>query len=213
MHLVRIFSVIGALGTVATGAALLNQRARARVMSAEIDNLAHRFDEIHTAAVHPQLPELHLTVETAPRPDVSVTPTGVAPPVTPSEPAPTPEETEFRVQEALHAQADTYARTFEEEPIDPEWSVWAEGSIQLAAGRATGIRVISAHCKSSLCKLDYSLEDSANPTSALRDCVQQLPWNSTAFNNVDTQKHVGLAYIAREGFGLPEVAAANTAQR
>jgi hypothetical protein len=144
---------------------------------------------------------------------VVVQPPAAGPSAVASAPAPSaeppradsPEEAEYRLQESLRLRSATYERAFDAEPLDPEWHSYAEDAIQRAATDAGALAGVTARCKSSLCRVDYSLKDPAVASTALQQCVSRLPWQSVAFNTVDTQSNSGHAYVVREGFDLPPV--------
>lgn len=101
-----------------------------------------------------------------------------------------------------------YQQAFEREPRSPAWSGGMEETVRAAYPASAGVDAVllSAECRSSLCRLEFRYADAdarALHLSALSHEFEDLPSAAYAYPDERTTKSRVVAYFARKGFELP----------
>jgi hypothetical protein len=129
----------------------------------------------------------------------------------PAVPAPTPplssQEKERRANVFHQARQQLYDDAYARESPDPEWSRSAAQTVlERYGGKEFQALKISAVCKKTMCRMDFSYEEDDNVgLVAAHKLVETNPWPAHRFTRIDGDDHAGFMYIAREGFDLPKL--------
>ena len=125
-------------------------------------------------------------------------------PETPSDPAP---ESPDNVEQGMRQQEVFLEERLEQEEIDSEWA--QETLARLDEGleheELFGVNLINATCGSSLCQVDFAIDQDVPIDEAMRRLSVHRPWNGPTFvtASADGQPKI---FFAREGHELPQPA-------
>jgi hypothetical protein len=126
-------------------------------------------------------------------------------------PARTPEE-EPAEEAHAHAEAQIQAQTevFEGimlmEKTDPEWARAAQQTLHEAfhSEAMVGLHLVQVDCRTSLCRLDLSLDGSMTPEEAFHRLMHSDFWQGQSFVRIDGEPAEVVVYLSREGYALPQ---------
>jgi len=122
----------------------------------------------------------------------------------------TPEEELEQVEAQTLAQIELFEETILAEQSDPEWSSWAELALDDAyrSEEMAGIKLVGAECRTTVCRMELSLDGSASPEETFRKLTELVPWQGEGFVRIDDgvegESAQVVAYLAREGYSLPQ---------
>ncbi len=91
------------------------------------------------------------------------------------------------------------------EESDQQWSILAESELYEAfSSEQVGgaLQVADAHCRSTLCRIRFSIDASKPSQENLRYLMDCWPWSGQFF--FQFQSGEALVYLAREGYNLPQ---------
>jgi hypothetical protein len=102
-------------------------------------------------------------------------------------------------------QVEAFERTLVEEDAAPGWARTAQLVLQEAwhGGAIAGFSLIQADCRTSLSRLELSLDGSRSPGETFEQLVHFAPWNGEGFAQLDEASGVAVVYLSREGYALP----------
>jgi hypothetical protein len=129
----------------------------------------------------------------------------VAPPSSGLSPLEVHEKMDAHLKLINETKMETFGSTHSREARDPKWSDAAERSIrQKYAAEEFRTAKVSADCRSTLCKIEFSFADPAAGLEGGRQLMSAAPpWNASRFMRVDQEANQALWYLAREGKELP----------
>ena len=119
----------------------------------------------------------------------------------------TPEDEVRRAEAQVQAQIDLLEVTVLAEAPDPVWTSAAERSLQSVFQREekAGFHLVQTECRTTLCRLELSLDGSVSPEESFHSLVQMMPWQGQAFIRIeDGEGGAVVVYLAREGHALPQ---------
>ena len=121
----------------------------------------------------------------------------------------TPEEEVKRADAQVNAQVDLIEDMMRAEAPDPTWTDAAELSLQGMFHREepTGFYLVHAECRTTVCRLELSLDGSVSPAESFRNLVHLMPWQGQGFVRIeDGESAAVVVYLAREGYAFPRAA-------
>jgi hypothetical protein len=124
-------------------------------------------------------------------------------------PAATPEEEVKRADAQVQAQVDLIEDTLFAEASDPTWTDAAEQSLQdvFQLEEGTGFHLVHTECRTTLCRLELSLDGSLSPEESFHHLVHLMPWPGQSFVHFeDGESATAVVYLTREGHALPQAA-------
>ncbi len=98
------------------------------------------------------------------------------------------------------------------EPVDNDWSGWAESEISVAMNQmqTDGVTIANSRCYSTLCKVELSMDEMMTFDRALHAFSSAVPWKTEGFFYVDeNDPSFVVTFIAREGMALPSASTVN----
>jgi hypothetical protein len=129
---------------------------------------------------------------------VSAPPEAVAEPRPTAEPKPEAGAAELERLSALEARLQDEA---EDGPLSA--SLEEELSERLADGRARGAALRATVCGTTLCRLEFALDEPAPGNPALLDLTQLVPWDGEGILHVPgDEPRTAILFVAREGAAL-----------
>jgi hypothetical protein len=117
-----------------------------------------------------------------------------------------PEEKEHQLEVINDARLESCKRTYGGEALDPEWSGSALRIMRerFATLDLSALR-ISAECRTTLCRVDFSYSDAASGLRAVEQLVKTNPWAGQSLTRLNQETKEGVSYLSREGLELPGV--------
>ena len=122
-----------------------------------------------------------------------------------------PELEDQQASVRMMAQSDLLEDVIAGEEIDPEWSIWAEESMlkTFEGDQARGLFVVDLDCRTSLCRMELTLDGSASPEESFRNLSLLAPWEGQGFVRISGIEDEGgqpnaIVYLTREGYVLPQ---------
>ena len=119
----------------------------------------------------------------------------------------TPEEMDAHADALAQRQISLLEETLDDEPRDGTWS---DNAADLLLQAYTGDSYkelgldIDVECKSTICQVDFSINNENNRESGMKMLVVDAPWKSQGFTQYNMETGVGTFYLAREGHELPK---------
>jgi hypothetical protein len=110
------------------------------------------------------------------------------------------------VQAQVQTQIEGFEGTLVEEAADPGWASAVQVALQEALDREamTGLRLVEADCRTSLCRLELALDGAMPPGEAFEPLIHSAPWDGPWFAHIDEASGVAVVYLSREGDTLPQ---------
>lgn len=168
-------------------ATLQRELAALRAQLAQVDRgqttLAQAMHQLHThgPATRPELPGL---------PDQDTVTA-----------ARTPEEEAAFAEAQIQMQIQTLETTVREEKLDPSWASTAEQTLHTM--ESPGFSLMRAECRTSLCRLELTLDGTTPPEESFHTLLQRVPWPGQSFLQMtDGEVPQVVLYLAREGYAL-----------
>ena len=127
-----------------------------------------------------------------------------APPLTPDEAS--AEDEHARAEAQTQAQIEALEGTLFGEDADPGWADAAQSALQEAfhRGAVAGLSLIQADCRTSLCRLELSLEGARLAEAIFQQLMDFTSWNGEGFTQIDEASGTSVVYLSREGYALPQ---------
>ena len=121
-------------------------------------------------------------------------------------PALTPEDEHARAEALTHAQLEVFESTIVEEHADPGWASAAQLALQEAfhSEAMAGLRLVQADCRTSLCRLELSLDGQMFAGDTFEQLIHFAPWDGQGFAQIDEASAAAVVYLSREGYALPQ---------
>jgi hypothetical protein len=118
----------------------------------------------------------------------------------------TPEEEVAQVEAQTQAQVELLAGAVLAEPSDPEWAQTVQQALEQALQREDmrDLYLVSADCRTTLCRLELSLHGTTAPEEGFRRLTHFAPWPGQGFFRFDPESGEAVVYLAREGHALPQ---------
>jgi hypothetical protein len=190
-------AALGAIGTVGF-------TRRMTRTSREIDELRTELSTVQQKAALPPVVIQQLRAEPGAQPVVPSAPAPESNVASAGTDDPTREERDRHLKLLNESRLELYDKTFVTELPDPTWSEGAARAIQdKYAGPEFQALSMSATCKATMCKIDFSYSDPVAGTRAARDLSASDPWPTRRFTHIDQEKQQGVSYLSRPGNGLP----------
>ena len=119
----------------------------------------------------------------------------------------TPEEEIARTEAHVKAQIDSIEGTMLAEEADPKWASSAQIALDGAfqSEEVEGLKLINAECRTTLCRLELSLDGSTLAEENFRRLVYFSPWQGESFFQINHESGEASVYLAREGYSLPQM--------
>lgn len=118
----------------------------------------------------------------------------------------TPEEEGQREAARTQAEIGLLEGTLRAEKPDPAWASTAQLALSETFQREAipGARLVGAECRTTLCRMDLSL-DGSTPEDSFRHMTYLAPWSGQSLVQIDTEAGVAVMYLAREEHALPQL--------
>jgi len=116
----------------------------------------------------------------------------------------TPEEEHERAEAQTQAQVELVEGTMRAEKIDLQWASATKLTLNevFHSEAMTGMQLVEADCRTTLCRRELVLDDSTSPEDSFRKLGNLAPWQGQAFGRINEGSAV--VYLAREGYSLPQ---------
>ena len=114
----------------------------------------------------------------------------------------TPEEEQVQAVAYAEEQIERYEATLLTEAVDPAWSTGAQDSLSDAFYQAApdGVALAATECRASLCRMDFSFDDTVSPEEGSDALARFTPWSGRRFIAIPQDGFAGaIMYLAREG--------------
>ena len=118
----------------------------------------------------------------------------------------TPEEESARAEAQTKLQLDLLESMLLEEEIDPQWASVAQLSVAevFQGEEIAGVQLVNVECRTTLCRIELSLDGSTSPEDSFRNLIHIRPWQGQSFARTDHEGDYTEVYLVREGHSLPQ---------
>ena len=119
----------------------------------------------------------------------------------------TPEEERERAAVQTQAKIELMESTMRAEKSDPAWASTAQLALHTALHKEAlpGVQLMKAECRTTLCRMELMLDGSTMQES-FRNLIDLAPWSGQSLIQLNAETGLGVMYLAREEFKLPQVA-------
>ncbi|MEW6382250.1 MAG: hypothetical protein AB1611_22020 [bacterium] len=119
----------------------------------------------------------------------------------------TPEQEDAKVAAETQAIIDMMEEKLQAEPVDSEWSDWAEKELSKKERDSNkDFKVVNLDCHSTFCRVDLEFNVDLNKEEELGKLQDIIPWNGELFIHVDdVDNGQAIIYVSREGHSLPSL--------
>jgi hypothetical protein len=126
-----------------------------------------------------------------------------------AEPPLSPEEELQRTEAQSWAQVELFEGAIHTETADPQWTTPAEATLKeafLNTQGEEGLQLLEASCRTTLCRMKLSRDESISPEESFRQLTHRTPWQGQSFVRIDLENSADIiVYLSREGYSLPQV--------
>lgn len=126
-----------------------------------------------------------------------------------TEPLLSPEEELRRTEAQSWAQVELLEGAIHAETADPQWTTPAEATLKeafLNTQGEEGLQLLETSCRTTLCRMKLSRDESISPEESFRQLTHRTPWQGQSFVRIDLENSADIVvYLSREGYSLPQV--------
>jgi len=122
-----------------------------------------------------------------------------------------PHAADERAAVQIIAQVDLLEDRFIAEETDPDWSSRAEDTLieTYEGDQAHGLFVADLDCRTTLCRMELTLDGSISPEESFRNLSLLAPWPGDGFVRISgieggNESPLAVVYLARDGYVLPQ---------
>lgn len=119
----------------------------------------------------------------------------------------TPEEELERADAQTQAQFELIDGTLLAEESDSDWASSANLALHEAfqSEDMKGVALVGVECRTTICRLELSLDNSAYPEDSFYHLVHVTPWQGQKLFRINEENGEAVVYLAREGHSLPQL--------